>query len=485
MGMPGLSEGLAPGLLESYPQFTHTFPGVMSSPHCGHVIVGRLSSPDALGVRKGADAGMVRQDIFVQEGEGPGPGFRRRLFLVDVRSRVVEEGVGGARILVDLAHHLVGGERADQVIHFLLSDRLVVLRLVIEHGAAQGREFFDRHVAVEDDGSPELTARAGEAEAVGASHGESECRDPVLLHIVLEVQVFGGVVQIMQEVGCIYLAPELRGELGIAGDRPPDPAVLIHGERHVAVLGHPKGELLEVGVEPPPLVEDEHGGIRASLLGPGLEALDEHLLGDLGGCVRIDGDVQRVGHAGAAGNADRGRADLLPVILGRRGIHVRHDYFLVLPASRLIKGRAPLPPITCWNFPSHFSMARSCKMIGLIVSFWIRWDSASALACTTFCWPSILTRSRSRWAFNANCSAVCLDSIASLNPFENWKSVMFNSSREMLEDVSRSCREVLISSLTNDRLVISSSAVNLAVTALTISCTAGSMIRFSYSNPIV
>src|SRR5881397_517456 len=485
MGMPGLSEGLAPGLLESYPQFTHTFPGVMSSPHCGHVIVGCLSSPDALGVRKGADAGMVRQDIFVQEGEGPGPGFRRRLFLVDVRSRVVEEGVGGARILVDLAHHLVGGERADQVVHFLFSDRLVVLRLVIEHGAAQGRELLGWHVAVEDDGGPELAARAVEAEAVGASHGESENRDPVLLHIVLEVQVFGGVVQVMQEVGGIDLAPELRGELGIAGDRSPEPAVLIHGERHVAVLGHPKGELLEVGVEPPPLVEDEHGGIRASLLGPGLEALDEHLLGDLGGRVRIDGDVQGVGHAGAAGNADRGRADLLPVILGCGAIHVRHDYFLVLPASRLMKGRAPLPPITCGNFPSHFSMARSCKMIGLIVSFWIRWDSASALACTTFCWPSILTRSRSRWAFNANCSAVCLDSIASLNPFENWKSVMFNSSREMLEDVSRSCREVLISSLTNDRLVISSSAVNLAVTALTISCTAGSMIRFSYSNPIV
>src|SRR5437867_11796004 len=110
MGMPGLPEGLAPGLPESYPQFTHAFPGVMSSPHCGHVIVGLFSSPDALRVRKGADSGMVRQDVFVQECEGPGPGFRRRLFLVDLRSRVVEEGVGRARILVDLAHHLVGGE---------------------------------------------------------------------------------------------------------------------------------------------------------------------------------------------------------------------------------------------------------------------------------------------------------------------------------------------------------------------------------------
>src|SRR5437667_11279122 len=110
MGMPGLSEGLAPGLLESYPQFTHTFPGVMSSPHCGHVIVGLFSSPDALGVRKGADAGMVRQDIFVQESEGPGPGFRRRLFLVDLRSRVVDDGVRGARILVYLARHFAGCE---------------------------------------------------------------------------------------------------------------------------------------------------------------------------------------------------------------------------------------------------------------------------------------------------------------------------------------------------------------------------------------
>src|SRR5947208_13882182 len=128
MGMPGLSEWLARGLLESYPQFTHSFPGVMSSPRCGHVIVGRLSSPDALGVRKGADDRMVRQDVFVQEGEGPGPGFRRRLFLVDVRSRVVEEGMGGPRILVDLARHLAGGERADQMVHFLLRDCLVFLR---------------------------------------------------------------------------------------------------------------------------------------------------------------------------------------------------------------------------------------------------------------------------------------------------------------------------------------------------------------------
>src|SRR5713101_3270858 len=120
MGMAGLPEGLAPGLFESYPLFMDDFLVVMSSPHCGLVIVGLLSSPDALGVRKGADAGMVRQDVFVQEGESAGPGFRRRLRLVDVRSRVVEEGVDCARILVDLAHHLVGSERADQAVHFLL-----------------------------------------------------------------------------------------------------------------------------------------------------------------------------------------------------------------------------------------------------------------------------------------------------------------------------------------------------------------------------
>src|SRR2546427_8063058 len=114
--MLGLPEGRTPGLLGSYPQFMHTFSGSTSSPQSGHIIVGLLSSPDALGVRKGANAGMVRQDVFVQEGEGAGPGFRRRLRLVDVQSRVVEEGVGGARILVDLAHHLVGGERADQVV---------------------------------------------------------------------------------------------------------------------------------------------------------------------------------------------------------------------------------------------------------------------------------------------------------------------------------------------------------------------------------
>src|SRR2546422_10110322 len=112
MGMPGLSEGLAPGLLESYPQFTHTFPGVMSSPHCGHVIVGRLSSPDALGGRKGADAGMIRQAIFAQEGKRRAPGFRRCLFLGARRTRGVEEGRGGTPRLMNSAHHPVAARCA-------------------------------------------------------------------------------------------------------------------------------------------------------------------------------------------------------------------------------------------------------------------------------------------------------------------------------------------------------------------------------------
>src|SRR5712691_1501986 len=142
--MLGLPEGRTSGLLGSYPQFMHTFSGSTSSPQSGHIIVGLLSSPDALGVRKGADAGMVRQDVFVQEGESAGPGFRRRLRLVDVRSRVVEEGVDCARILVDLAHHLVGSERADQAVHCLLSDGLVFLCLVLEYGAAQDRVLLDR-----------------------------------------------------------------------------------------------------------------------------------------------------------------------------------------------------------------------------------------------------------------------------------------------------------------------------------------------------
>jgi len=61
-----------------------------------------------------------------------------------------------------------------------------------------------------------------------------------------------------------------------------------------------------------------------------------------------------------------------------------------------------------------------------------RSDSASACAAAIFCCASILTRSRSRLALSAICSAVCLFSIAWVNWALNLKFTMETSTTAML-----------------------------------------------------
>src|SRR3972149_796943 len=129
-------------------------------------------------------------------------------------------------------------------------------------------------------------------------------------------------------------------------------------------------------------------------------------------------------------------------------------------SPRPMNGTAP-PPVTCGRIPFHLSIALILASIFLssirsveIFALCSLKDSASALAAVIFCSASIFILSRSLFAFSASCSAVCFDSMASMNILEKLNPTIENASTDMLWTKSLSVRSSFIASLTAGHYVI-------------------------------
>src|SRR3990172_2905926 len=175
---------------------------------------------------------------------------------MDVLPRVVEEAVGGARI--DL--HLPGLpellERLLEPLDVVPGDPDVRVAVDVEDRAGQVLERgLVGDLAIVGRGGPDVLAAAGEQERVGAAHaeaGDSDAIPPDLLHAP---EVRDGAQQVLDGVLAAEGPHQLAGLVGIRRDLA---VVEVRGEGHVPFARVPLGHVLDVVVEPPPLLDHDH-----------------------------------------------------------------------------------------------------------------------------------------------------------------------------------------------------------------------------------